>query len=128
MNSKQRAILGDMYSFTERRNRFDNLLNKFSISKLIFWKKTDLVTCPCCGYPTLDERAGFDICELCNWEDDGQDDPDADDIWGGPNGSYSLSDARSNFEEFGVMYSPSNDSRVTGEDSPMERHLKSLLM
>jgi hypothetical protein len=31
------------------------------------------VTCPCCGYPTLRSRDAYDICELCNWEDDGQD-------------------------------------------------------
>lgn len=36
-----------------------------------------LVVCPCCGYRTLHERfdselgTGFDICEHCNWEDDG---------------------------------------------------------
>ncbi len=63
-------------------------------------------TCPCCGYPTLPERAGYDICELCNWEDDGQDDPHADEIWGGPNGVYSLAEARLNFKSYLIMYSP----------------------
>lgn len=33
--------------------------------------------CPCCGYKTLDERGGFNICEVCFWEDDGQDNVDA---------------------------------------------------
>jgi len=61
--------------------------------------------CPCCGYPTLPERGGYSICFLCDWEDDGQDDPKADEVWGGPNGSYSLTQARSNFAEFGIMYS-----------------------
>lgn len=54
--------------------------------------------CPCCGYPTLDERAAYDICVLCNWEDDGQDDPNADEVWGGPNAGYSLTEARKNFK------------------------------
>lgn len=54
-------------------------------------------TCPCCGYPTLGERGGYQICELCNWEDDGQDDSQADKVWGGPNGAYSLAEARVNF-------------------------------
>lgn len=27
-------------------------------------------TCPCCGFKTLDERGGYDICEVCDWEDD----------------------------------------------------------
>jgi|tagenome__1003787_1003787.scaffolds.fasta_scaffold20741055_2 hypothetical protein len=58
--------------------------------------------CPCCRYRTLEERGGFDICPVCFWEDDGQDDQDADIIRGGPNGSLSLSQARSNFKEIGV--------------------------
>jgi hypothetical protein len=62
--------------------------------------------CPCCGYPTLSERGNYDICELCNWEDDGQDDPHADEVWGGPNGDYSLSEARQNFQQNLIMYSP----------------------
>jgi hypothetical protein len=31
--------------------------------------------CPCCNYRTLPERAGYDICPNCYWEDDGNDDP-----------------------------------------------------
>lgn len=60
--------------------------------------------CPCCGFPTIEERRIFDICELCHWEDDGQDDPYADEIWGGPNGDYSLAEARKNFKEHLIMY------------------------
>src|SRR5690606_15709062 len=41
--------------------------------------------CPCCGHPTLGERAGFEICPVCFWEDDGQDDVDAHVERGGPN-------------------------------------------
>ena len=54
-------------------------------------------TCPVCGYPTHLERGSFDICSLCNWEDDGQDDPTADEVTGGPNGDLSLREARENF-------------------------------
>ncbi|WP_052807111.1 CPCC family cysteine-rich protein [Mesobacillus subterraneus] len=60
--------------------------------------------CPCCGYPTLEERGNFEICKLCNWEDDGQDDPYADEVWGGPNGDYSLTEARKNFKENLICY------------------------
>ncbi|SMQ77504.1 Cysteine-rich CPCC [Bacillus sp. OV166] len=60
--------------------------------------------CPCCGFPTLEERGNFEICELCHWEDDGQDDPYADEVWGGPNGDYSLTEARRNFKENLIMY------------------------
>jgi hypothetical protein len=59
-------------------------------------------SCPCCRYRTLSERAGFDICPVCFWEDDGQDDPEADEVWGGPNGAVSLAEARRNFQQFGA--------------------------
>ncbi|WP_433331007.1 CPCC family cysteine-rich protein [Spirillospora sp. CA-294931] len=58
--------------------------------------------CPCCGYLTLDSRGGYEICEVCFWEDDGQDDHDADLVRGGPNGALSLTKARRNFAEFGA--------------------------
>ncbi|NKF22787.1 CPCC family cysteine-rich protein [Solimonas marina] len=58
--------------------------------------------CPCCGYKTLVERAGDEICPVCFWEDDGQDDADADEVWGGPNGNLSLSQARANYRAFGA--------------------------
>lgn len=53
--------------------------------------------CPCCGYPTLEERGGYEICVICNWEDEDQDGESADEIWGGANGSISLTEARYNF-------------------------------
>lgn len=33
----------------------------------------DLKACPCCGYKTLSSRGEYEICRLCNWEDDGTD-------------------------------------------------------
>ena len=58
--------------------------------------------CPCCGYRTLVERAAFEVCPVCFWEDDGQDDDDADVVRGGPNGALSLTQARQNFRSFGA--------------------------
>ena len=58
--------------------------------------------CPCCHFLTLPERGGYDICQVCFWEDDGQDDDDADQVRGGPNGSLSLTTARSNFLRIGA--------------------------
>ena len=58
--------------------------------------------CPCCGCTTLSERTAFEICEVCYWEDDGQDDGDADENRGGPNGSLSLSQARANYLRCGA--------------------------
>lgn len=62
--------------------------------------------CPCCYMPTLSAPAAYDICCLCFWEDDGQDSDDADVFRGGPNGSYTLSEARDNFTRYCTMYRP----------------------
>lgn len=59
--------------------------------------------CPCCRFLTLEQRGAFEICPVCFWEDDGQDDRDADIARGGPNSTLSLSDARKNFLKFGAM-------------------------
>jgi hypothetical protein len=75
------------YLFQERRAWFDDYLAREEIA---------LCTCPCCGYPTLGERAMYEIC-LCDWEDDGTDD-------GGPNKDYSLYEGRDNFVKYGWMY------------------------
>ncbi|WP_433180621.1 CPCC family cysteine-rich protein [Actinoallomurus sp. CA-150999] len=58
--------------------------------------------CPCCGYHTLDERGMYEICPVCFWEDDGQDEHDADEVRGGPNRGLSLTQARRNFATFGA--------------------------
>ena len=58
-------------------------------------------SCPCCGHMTLGERGGYEICDECGWEDDGQDDHDADVVRGGPNGRQSLQDARDEYVEQG---------------------------
>lgn len=63
--------------------------------------------CPCCHYLTLEERGGYEICPVCFWEDDGQDDSDAAAIRGGPNGNLSLTKARENFRAFGASDSRS---------------------
>lgn len=80
--------------------------------------------CPCCGYPTLDEQGGYDICLICDWEDDGQNDSNADRVLGGPNGEYSLTQARSNFKQFFIMYSPEEDKRTASEDTLEEINTK----
>ena len=85
------------------------------------------VPCPCCGYPTLTARNMYEICELCNWEDDGQDDAHADEVWGA-NHDYSLARARENFKKYLVMYEPDHDIRVDGPDSEVERGVKRALI
>jgi len=58
--------------------------------------------CPCCRYKTLHGRGDFEICPVCFWEDDGQDDHDPDDIRGGPNYHVSLTQARQNYQQIGA--------------------------
>lgn len=73
-------------------------------------------TCPCCAYPTIVGRAALDICPLCGWEDDGQDDADRkppgaplpDAVVGGVNHDYSLREARENFAQYVTMYRPTD--------------------
>lgn len=85
-------------------------------------------TCPCCSYPTLSEPGGYNICLLCNWEDDGQDDPYADEVWPGPNKGYSLTQARDNFKKYWIMYSPDRDPRISAPDSDLQRTIKQQIM
>ena len=58
--------------------------------------------CPCCFFATLPARGWNEICPVCFWEDDGQDDHDADEVRGGPNYELSLTAARKNFAAFGA--------------------------
>ena len=79
------------------------IADKCSIGTVIVRKKGNngLFACPCCGYATLQEHSSFEICEICFWQDDGQDDPHSSEKWGGPN-HVSLGQARENFMTFGA--------------------------
>jgi hypothetical protein len=76
------------------------------------------VTCPCCGYPTIALRNACEICSLCAWEDDGQDEPGRlgnaetviapDVVTYGPNHDYSLAEARENFAINVTAYRPAD--------------------
>ncbi|WP_421592111.1 CPCC family cysteine-rich protein [Shinella sp. M27] len=68
-------------------------------SRVRGWSMTSprLLPCPCCSALTICEPAGFEICERCGWEDDGQSDADAHVVRGGPNGPLSLAAARLNY-------------------------------
>lgn len=61
-----------------------------------------LLRCPCCRCKTLRRRSIYAICPVCYWEDDGQDDHNADEVFGGPNGDLSLSQGQANYREFGA--------------------------
>ena len=82
LNEKDNNLLS---IFFEKRRLFDVFIEK---------NKLNQFTCPGCGYPTLTERGGYEICSVCNWEDDNQDDNEANEIFGGPNGKLSLTENR----------------------------------
>jgi Cysteine-rich CPCC len=86
----------------------------------------DRYICPCCFMPTLQARAAYDACEVCDWEDDGQDSDDADVVRGGPNGDYSLREARENFKQHVTMYRPADSQAFAYE--LMDRRSKEQLV
>ena len=111
----------DLASFFAKRKAFDDLLTKLSAER---GAHKPMSTCPCCRYPTLGERGVYDICPLCNWEDDGQDDPHAKEVWGGPNLDYSLADARRNFESNLIMYAAGDHRRPRVLDNEAKKKAK----
>lgn len=85
----------------ERERWFDGYVKRLE-SSIVKGPDGGPFRCPCCRSCTLGERGGFEICPVCFWEDDGQDDHDADVVRGGPNGSVSLSVARDNYRRIGA--------------------------
>lgn len=67
----------------------------------------NLKQCPCCDYFTLTNRGNYEICEICFWEDDGQDLTELI-IHSGPN-HITLGEARMNFLKFGACTENSVD-------------------
>lgn len=59
--------------------------------------------CPCCGFLTLSEQppGTFEICPVCNWEDDAA--QAANPLLEGGANRVSLDQARSNFARFGAI-------------------------
>lgn len=83
-------------------------------------------TCPCCGYPTIEGRGAFEICVLCYWEDDGQDDDDATEP-SSPNQGMPLDRARRNFASFMCLYD-SEEAKNRREDTPALKAAKEALI
>ena len=63
-----------------------------------------LFRCPCCGYRTLHTPESMELCPVCWWEDDGQEDGDAGEHRLTVNGALSLSEARIHFAECGAAH------------------------
>jgi hypothetical protein len=54
---------------------------------------------------------------VCWWEDDGQDSPEADEVWGGPNEEVSLTQARVNVLLHGI-FDPGRGDLRAHQDRP----------
>jgi hypothetical protein len=62
-------------------------------------REEELEICRCCGYRSLRERGGYEICQVCFWEDDGTTNPES---ISAPN-HMTLREARRNFDEIGAI-------------------------
>lgn len=89
----RRSFAGVVNAYLERR------LSDLGLSVIVEGLTEKLETCPCCGYRSLRERGGYEICRVCFWEDDGTSNPES---MSGPN-QMTLSEARRNFEEIGAV-------------------------
>lgn len=69
--------------------------------------------CDCCGYKTItDKDNSYDLCYLCDWENDTNytwERPD--EVVGGANQDYSLREANQNFKKYYIMYRVSEPER-----------------
>jgi hypothetical protein len=77
---------------------------------------------PCCALPTLEERAQYDICPVCWWEDDGTDGTSPF----SPNHGVTLEQARANAARHLLMHGPDDARRFAeyGGDDPVLRPLR----
>ena len=60
--------------------------------------------CPCCGYLTLCAPAAMELCPVCWWEDDGQEDVDSSKVRLTVNGELSLDEARAHYARYGAAH------------------------
>src|SRR5690349_20522066 len=93
------------------------------LSPRITKREEDACCCPVCGYPTLSERGGYEICVLCNWEDELVGNVEATT---GPNRDYTIREARANFQQYLTMYRPSDEPRFS--ETRATNHLKRVFM
>ena len=91
----------NIFDTTKLTGEDKSLLEVFQKRRIIIQNFIDendlkLTVCPGCGFPSFPEDWFHNICSVCNWQHDGQDDPHADEIWGGPNYELSLTENRLN--------------------------------
>ena len=83
----------------------------------------ELYTCICCGYKTLYDDTGYNICVLCGWEDDplNWDNPRNS---GGPNGKDNLYKQQKAIIRHGFPYTwkEFRDEEGYGDDFEIDKH------
>lgn len=90
MNNLSKEQIKDILDFFKnRRAVFETYISQNGLQRMA-------TCCPSCGFPTLHPPAIHEICDICNWQNDGQDDHDADIEYGAPN-AESLTDSRIEF-------------------------------
>ncbi len=100
---REDPLLSDDELIAKRMRWFDLYMSQRNVSAP---SRDSKYTCPCCGHHTLEERAAYEICSECGWEDDGQDDHDSGVVRGGPNGNLSLEAARAAYVARGNVPEP----------------------
>lgn len=102
------------------RDALKPVTNEYLINNLgcknIEGEPINFESCPCCGRRTIEIRGDFDICKICWWEDDGQDNNSADEVFGGPNYEISLTQGRYNFLSDGIYDPNRTDLKSIQED------------
>ena len=83
---------------------YDLTLRNLGLGKYVHFGVETRFRCPCCGYRTLETPEALQLCPVCWWEDDGQEDDDAGDVRLTVNGGLSLSEARTHFEHCGAAH------------------------
>jgi len=110
----------DGWEITEKESRYfkEYFDIDFDLKKYVYFLSvySESVVCPCCYFPTIGELDSYEICSICSWEADLQGDHNLELVLGGPNGDYSLKEARDNYKKHKTMYRPSDSRFPTNEE------------
>jgi Cysteine-rich CPCC len=81
-----------------------NLAWRFPVHSSVSTAVAVRFRCPCCGHRTLDAPGAMQLCPVCWWEDDGQEDKDAHEVRLTVNGQLSLNEARTYYAQYGAAH------------------------
>lgn len=73
---------------------------------------SERVTCPCCGHRTLPDGPGaYELCPVCEWEDDGISTREPT-VWGGNPNGVSLAEGQRRYRLYGSAHLSDSLDRV----------------